>query len=88
MPILFSDNRDRLSGMVVQGDGRDIYTDHSHKTTCSWNSQHSGLDVCSAVIMIPIEYAFVRYLNISTVNFLTLCEVEVYEGKIRKALKP
>ena len=81
MSFLLSDNRHRLSGMVIQGDGKDIYTDHSHKTTCPWYPQHSGLDVCSAVIMIPIEYALVRHLKISTANFLTLCEVEVYEGK-------
>jgi len=82
MHISLSDNRHRLSGMVIQGDGKDIYTDQSHKTSCPWNSPYSGLDVCSAVIMIPIEYAFVRYLKISTANFLTLCEVEVYQGKI------
>jgi len=79
--ILFADNRARLSGMLVTGNGVILYKDDSTKTSCS-SYPAEGTDVCSDVIRIPIETASaVQHLTIATnASYLTLCELEVFAG--------
>jgi len=78
---MFTDLRARLSGMIVSGDGTDMYRDTSDKQTCPWQYSYAVTDVCNSVIQIQLDYVPVRHLKIETANYLTLCEVEVYVGK-------
>jgi len=65
--------------MQITGDERLIYEDQSQKTTCSFYLPE-GTDVCSDVIRIPLNRTSVRKLTISTDDYLTLCEVQVFGG--------
>ena len=67
--------------MVIKGDGREIYKDSSNKQECQKNYPSEGADVCSDVIRIAINREPVQELTISTNNYLTLCEVQVFGGK-------
>jgi len=79
MSSSFTDTRSRLSGMQIKGDGHLIYEDHSRKH-CHLPFPPEGTDVCSNVIRIPFNATSVRILNISTDDYLTLCEVQVFGG--------
>ena len=79
--MLFTDLRARLSGMIISGDGTEIYRDLSHIQSCSGHNVYTETDVCNSVIRIQLDFVPVRYLKIETANYLTLCEVEVYGGK-------
>jgi len=81
MAMLFTEDRARLSGMIISGDGTKMYNDSSHKQICFWQYAYADTDVCNSVIQIPFDNVPVRYLKIETANYLTLCEVEVYVGK-------
>ena len=78
--ISLTDDRTRLSGMQIKGDGHLIYEDRSQKTSCYFLYPLEGTDVCSDVIRIPLNGTSVRNLTISTNNYLTLCEVQVFGG--------
>jgi len=65
--------------MQIKGDERLIYEDRSQKTTCS-SYPPQGTDVCSDVILIPLNRPSVGNLTISTDDYLTLCEVQVFGG--------
>ena len=65
--------------MEIEGDGHLIYKDPSQKTKCS-SYPPNGTDVCSDVILIQLNRTSVRQLTISTENYLTLCEVQVFGG--------
>ena len=75
-----TDDRKRLSGMNITGDGRLIYKDLSQKLACSDPYPPKGIDVCSDVILIPLNGPSVGNLTISTGDYLTLCEVQVFGG--------
>jgi len=79
--MLFTDLRARLSGMIISGDGTEMYRDTSQKTFCYFQYSYANTDVCNSVIQIPFDSVPVRYLKIETANYLTLCEVEVNVGK-------
>jgi len=76
------DNRARLSNMVVTGDGKELYKDASNKEECFDTFPNEGLDVCSDVIAIPVHGSSAQNLNISTADYLTMCEVEVFAGMV------
>ena len=78
--MFFSVERTRLCGMVIKGDSTVLYRDTSHITNC-YEYPVYGTDVCSDIIIIPIQLACVRYFRIETHNYLNLCEVEVYGSK-------
>ena len=61
-----------------------LYKDTLSKTSCSnTDYKDSGTDVCSDVITIELAGKdLVRYFKISTTDYLMLCEVEVFAGKI------
>jgi len=80
--ICFSstDERTRLSGMQIKGDGHFIYEDPPPKITWCSSYPPEGMDVCSDVIRIPLNGTSVRKLKMSTYDYLTLCEVQVFGG--------
>jgi len=65
--------------MQIKGDGHLIYQDPHPKNKCLSYPQE-GTDVCSAVIRIPLSGQSVQKLTISTDDYLTLCEVQVFAG--------
>jgi len=81
--------RTRLSGMIIKGSNsaRDqetqLYQDPLPVISdCNGHYPASGTSVCSDVIHLTVENdALVRYINISTANYLNICEVEVFAGK-------
>jgi len=80
MSISSTDERTLLSGMQIKGDGLLIYEDRSQKQTCSFLYPPEGTDVCSDVIRIPLNGPSVQKIKISTDDYLTLCEVQVFGG--------
>jgi len=78
--------RARLSGMVITGsisaDGRgtELYRDSSNVADCTDKYTNPAYPVCQDIITIPVSMDDVRYVKISTTDYLTLCEVEVFAG--------
>ena len=57
-----------------------LYKDSSSLTDCTVYKT-SGTDVCSDIITIELPGNYlVRYMKISTDDYLMLCEVEVFAG--------
>ena len=75
-----TDERTRLSGMQIKGDGHLVCEDPSPKISRCYSYPPEGTDVCSDVIRIPLNGTSVRTLNILTGDYLTLCEVQVFGG--------
>ncbi|WAR24790.1 SVEP1-like protein [Mya arenaria] len=86
--------RERLFGMLVNGIGRyldgkwapgfTLFEDYHVASSCSNSYYERGADVCADVIEIEINPAKqLRLINITTPNFLTLCEVELFEVACR-----
>ena len=83
--------RARLNGMNITGIGADntetlLYQDSSNITNCGDNDYmyiEIGTSVCSDIITISkiTSDRLVRYIQISTTNYLHLCEVEVCAGE-------
>jgi len=80
--------RARLSGMIITGIGADnletqLYQDTSSITKCGNNDYIDvGTSVCSDIITISISSdRLLRYIQISTTDYLNLCEVQVFAGK-------
>jgi len=85
--MLPSGDRARLSGMVINGfstiDGKktELHRDKSDIDNCTGQYTNTNYPVCQDIIMIPLSTDEVRYVKISTTDYLTLCEVEVFAGK-------
>jgi len=81
-----SDTRTWLCGMQISGStfssvGHVLYQDPSNITSCNGVYGYSGMNVCDDVIEIPINTSYyTQLLTVSTANYLTLCEVQVYAG--------
>jgi len=80
--------RARLSGMMITGIEADntetlLYQDTSNIRRCGVNDYiFVGTSVCSDIITISITSdRLLRYIQISTTNYLHLCEVEVFAGE-------
>ena len=81
--------RARLSGMQIGGyftPGGSfvrLYQDAGSKKTCGSNDySDTGASVCGDILIIPITNTQpILILVISTENYLTLCEVQVFAGK-------
>ena len=60
-----------------------LYQDDGSKTTCGSNDYGDrGTNICGDILMIPITNTGVfSILRISTANYLTLCEVQVFAGR-------
>ena len=74
--------------MVIKGnisqDGNEIqlYRDPSGITSCNGPYPLEGTSVCSDVITLAITNTqLVRFITISTTNYLNMCEVQVFAGK-------
>jgi len=75
------DDRTRLSGMEITGPEHVLYKDRTNITACNGVYGYSGQSPCDDVLEIPINTSYyTQLLTISTVSYLTLCEVEVYAG--------
>jgi len=79
-------DRARLSGMHITGTSSQddsetqLYQDTSTIKAC-FTYPESGTSVCSDVITLPVGITErVRYVNISVLNWLMLCEVQVFAG--------
>ena len=59
-----------------------LYQDDESKTTCeSKDYNDTGTSICGDILLIPITSTGVfSILRISTANYLTLCEVQVFAG--------
>jgi len=80
--------RARLSGMVItgststDGSGRELHRDNSNVENCAGKYTDQRYPACLDIIRIPISSdQSWRYVKISTTDYLTLCEVEVFAGK-------
>jgi len=82
-------DRARLSGMQIGGYTSpggsyvSLYKDDGRKTTCGTNDYgDTGTSICGDILLIPITNTGVfSILRISTANYLTLCEVQVFAGR-------
>ena len=66
--------------MEIKGDGHLVDEDPSQKTSCNSLYPPEGTDICSDVIRITLNGTTVKKLKISTGDYLTLCEVQVFGG--------
>ena len=66
--------------MQITSDGHLIYEDPHPKISQCLLFPSEGTDVCSDVIRIPLNGPSVGTLNISTHDYLMLCEVQVFGG--------
>ena len=85
--IHFSALRARLSGMVITGsistDGNrtELHRDMSNVTDCFGKYTLPAFPACLDIITVPISSdQSLRYVKISTTDYLMLCEVEVFTG--------
>ena len=81
--------RARLSGMVItgststDGSGTELHRDQSNVADCTGKYTDPAYPVCLDIITIPISSKQSwRYVKISTTDYLMLCEVEVFAGKL------
>jgi len=80
--------RARLSGMVITGStssdgkGTELHRDQSNVSDCTRKYTNQAYPVCQDIIAIPISSdQSWQHVKISTIDYLMLCEVEVFAGK-------
>jgi len=71
----------RITGTSSQNESEtQLYQDTTTIKDCSTYPEY-GTSVCSDVITLPIDITErVRYVKISVLNWLMLCEVQVFAG--------
>ena len=71
-----------ITGTIsLNGSENQLYKDPSAISSCEGPYIDEGTSICSDVITLAITGTqSVRFIKISTTNFLNLCEVQVFAG--------